>query len=127
MDVLEFRDYCLSLPLVEECTPFDETTLVFKIGGKMFCYFDMTEFQWIALKCDPDEAVRLREQYPDAITPAYHSNKRHWNGLRVDGLLSDEFVRSQVRASYVLVAQGITPRALRDEVAAVIKEAGLES
>ena len=54
MDILELRRYCLSLPLAEECTPFDETTLVFKIGGKMFCYTDMVEFRWIAVKCDPD-------------------------------------------------------------------------
>lgn len=126
MDVLEFRDFCLSLPLVEECTPFDETTLVFKVGGKMFCYFDMTEFGWVALKCDPDEAVRLREQYDGLVTPAYHSNKRHWNGVRVDGGLPDEFVRGQVRASYLLVAQGITPRALREEVLATIAEAGIK-
>ena len=41
MDVLAFRDYCLSLPLTEECTPFDETTLVYKVGGKMYAYADM--------------------------------------------------------------------------------------
>ncbi len=124
MDIVEFRDYCLSLPLVEECMPFDQTTLVFKIGGKMFCYTDMVDFQWIAVKCDPDEAVRLRELYPDGVTPAYHSNKRHWNGVRVDGLLGDAFVREQVLASYRLVARGITPRALRDEIAEVIAAAG---
>lgn len=80
MDILELRRYCLSLPLAEECTPFDETTLVFKIGGKMFCYTDMVEFRWIAVKCDPDRAVLLRERYPELVTPAFHSNKRHWNG-----------------------------------------------
>ena len=82
MDILELRRYCLSLPLAEECTPFDETTLVFKIGGKMFCYTDMVEFRWIAVKCDPDRAVLLRERYPELVTPAFHSNKRHWNGIR---------------------------------------------
>ena len=85
MDILELRRYCLSLPLAEECTPFDETTLVFKIGGKMFCYTDMVEFRWIAVKCDPDRAVLLRERYPELVTPAFHSNKRHWNGIRTDG------------------------------------------
>ena len=69
MDILELRRYCLSLPLAEECTPFDETTLVFKIGGKMFCYTDMVEFRWIAVKCDPDRAVLLRERYPELVTP----------------------------------------------------------
>ena len=38
MDVLAFRDYCLSLPFTEECTPFDETTLVYKVGGRMYAF-----------------------------------------------------------------------------------------
>ena len=101
MDILELRRYCLSLPLAEECTPFDETTLVFKIGGKMFCYTDMVEFRWIAVKCDPDRAVLLRERYPELVTPAFHSNKRHWNGIRTDGDLPDAFIREQLRHSYL--------------------------
>ena len=125
MDIIEFRHFCLSLPLVEESTPFDETTLVFKVGGKMFCYADMVDFDRIAVKCDPDEAIALREQFPDLVVPAYHSNKRHWNGVRVDGDLPDSFVREQVRKSYRLVAAGITPKTLREEVAAAIEKSGL--
>ena len=60
MDILEYRDYCLSLPFVEESTPFDETTLVFKVGGRMFTYAGMEDFRRLAVKCDPDEAVGLR-------------------------------------------------------------------
>ena len=125
MDILELRRYCLSLPLAEECTPFDETTLVFKIGGKMFCYTDMVEFRWIAVKCDPDRAVLLRERYPELVTPAFHSNKRHWNGFRTDGDLPDAFIREQLRHSYLLVAAGITPKALRQEIRNQIEKAGL--
>lgn len=84
MDVLSFRDYCLSLPLTEESTPFDETTLVYKIGGKMYACADMNDFGQVAVKCDPDEAVRLRERYEE-IGPAYHFNKTHWNGIRTAG------------------------------------------
>ena len=113
------------LPLAEECTPFDETTLVFKIGGKMFCYTDMVEFRWIAVKCDPDRAVLLRERYPELVTPAFHSNKRHWNGIRTDGDLPDAFIREQLRHSYLLVAAGITPKALRQEIRNQIEKAGL--
>ena len=53
MDILEYRDYCLSLPFVEESTPFDETTLVFKVGGRMFTYAGMEDFRRLAVKCDP--------------------------------------------------------------------------
>lgn len=125
MDIIEFRHFCLSLPATEESTPFDETTLVFKVGGKMFCYTDMVEFEWAALKCDPDRAIVLREQYPDLVVPAYHSNKRHWNGVRVDGDLPEAFIHEQVLDSYRLVAAGITPKALRESVAAQIKKSGL--
>ncbi len=50
MDILEYRDYCLSLPFVEESTPFDETTLVFKVGGRMFTYAGMEDFRRRAVK-----------------------------------------------------------------------------
>ncbi len=65
MDVLSFRDYCLSLPMTEESTPFDETTLVYKVGGRMYACADMVDFATIAVKCDPDEALLLRERYPE--------------------------------------------------------------
>jgi predicted DNA-binding protein (MmcQ/YjbR family) len=125
MDVLEFRQYCLSLPLVEETTPFDETTLVYKVGGKMFCYTDMVDFEWIALKCEPGEAIELRERYPGLVTPAYHGNKKHWNGVNTRGELPDRFIKEQLRGSYLLVAKNITPKTLRDEVAAAIEKSGM--
>ena len=96
MDILEFRDYCLSLPMSEECTPFDETTLVYKIGGKMYAYAGMENFTRFAVKCDPDRAVELRERYRE-ITPAWHSSKRHWNDVYVTGDLPEAFLREQIR------------------------------
>ena len=109
MDVLTFRDYCLSLPMAEETTPFDETTLVYKVGGKMFACADMAEFEWVAVKCDPAEAVLLREQY-DEESAAWHFNKRH----------------EQIRNSYLLVLRcSVTPKALREEILAYVGEHGL--
>ena len=116
MDVLTFRDYCLSLPMAEETTPFDETTLVYKVGGKMFACADMAEFEWVAVKCDPAEAVLLREQY-DEVSAAWHFNKRHWNAVRTTGDLPDGFIREQIRNSYLLVLRcSVTPKALREEI-----------
>ena len=110
MDILEDRDYCLSLPFVEESTPFDETTLVFKVGGRMFTYAGMEDFRRLAVKCDPDEAVGLRERY-EGVEAAWHGNKRLWNDLYVDRDLSDAFVREQIRRSYM--SCGITSRPAR--------------
>lgn len=125
MDLLSFRAYCLSLPMAAECTPFDETTLVYKVGGKMFACADMAEFATIAAKCDSDEAVALRERYPE-IDGAFHFNKRYWNGIRTDGDLPDAFIREQIRNSYLLVVRrNVTPRSLRDEILRCVEERGL--
>lgn len=125
MDVLTFRDYCLSLPLTDESTPFDETTLVYKVGGKMFACADMADFNWVAVKCDPDEAELLRERY-DEVTTARHFSKRHWNSIRTTGDLPDSFIREQIRNSYLLVLrQNVTPKALREEILAHVEKHGL--
>ncbi len=125
MDVLSFRDYCLSLPLTEETTPFDETTLVYKIGGRMFACADMVDFSSVSVKCDPDEAVALRERY-DRITAAPHFNKRHWNAIPTADDLPDAFIREQIRRSYLLVVQqNVSPRALREEILQAVARCGL--
>ena len=99
MNIEEFRELCLSFPHTTEEFPFDETTLVFKVFNKMFTYADIMPFETIALKCDPDRAIELREKYPE-ITPAYHSNKKHWNGVYMHGSLSDKFIAELVEHSY---------------------------
>ncbi len=116
MDIFEFREFCLrTLPLTEEATPFDETTLVFKVQGKMFALCDMDDFSWINLKCDPDKAVEQRERYHEWIKPGFHMNKNHWNTVSVAGDLSDAFLRELIRDSYLLVVNGL-PRAKKAEV-----------
>ena len=125
MDVLSFRDYCLSLPMTEESTPFDETTLVYKVGGRMFTYASMEEFRRLAVKCDPDEALVLRDRF-EGVEAAWHSNKRHWNDLYVDRDLTDAFLREQIRRSYMLVLRrSVVPRSLRDEILAEVEHVGL--
>lgn len=125
MDILEFRDYCLSLPLSEESTPFDETTLVYKIGGRMYAYAGMDDFTRFAVKCDPDRAIELRECYRE-VTPAWHSSKKHWNDVYVTGDLTEEFLREQIRNSYLLVLrQNVTPKSLREEIQRYVDEHGL--
>lgn len=113
MDVLEFREYCLSLPMSEESTPFDENVLVYKIGGKMFAYADMNDFRRFAVKCDPDAAGELRALHPEVL-PAHHSDPRHWNDVHTDGSLTDDFLREQILTSYRLVImKSVTPKARR--------------
>jgi len=75
MNIEIIREYCLSKPGATESFPFNDTVLVFKVGGKMFALVDLSEDnRGITLKCDPELALELREHHPE-VTPAYHFNK----------------------------------------------------
>ena len=104
MNIETLRDYCLSLPDVEETLPFGPDTLVYKIGGKVFLLtgLDSEEFRF-NVKCDPDLAIELRDQY-DCMLPGWHMNKKHWNTVVVDGSVSDKQLREWIDHSYQLVA-----------------------
>ncbi len=95
----ELRSYCLSKPHVSEGFPFDHTTLVFKVDGKLFALVDTTVFEQVNLKCDPDLAIELREQY-QGVTPGYHMNKKHWNTVRINEDVPDDVVYTLVDESY---------------------------
>lgn len=114
MDIESFRDYCLSLPSVEEATPFDEVNLVFKVGGKMFALCDIDDFKWINLKCDPQRAIELRELYEE-VRPGWHMSKVHWNTVSVVGALPDTLLRQWTLDSYNLVVAGL-PRKVRESI-----------
>ncbi len=115
MNYEDLRDYCMSLKGVTESFPFDEFSLVLKVQGKMFALLplDNPETQ-IALKCDPERAIALREEY-EAITPAYHFNKKHWNSVFVHPQISREFMCELIRHSYDLVVVGL-PRVLKEDL-----------
>jgi predicted DNA-binding protein (MmcQ/YjbR family) len=109
MNVEEIRDYCLKKPCVTESTPFDEVTLVFKVCEKMFALVPLDEPDCrIALKCDPEEAIRLREQIPEAVVPAWHFNKKHWNTVIVTNAPSRRQVEQWIDDSYQLVVAGLS-------------------
>lgn len=101
MNVEEIREYCISKPGVTEGFPFDDTTLVFKVGGKMFALLSLEDDLSMNLKCDPELAISLREQYP-AIIPGYHMNKTHWNTVFTNGV-SDDLLRELIDGSYLLI------------------------
>ncbi len=112
-----FRDLCLSHPFVTESLPFGPTALVSKVGGKMFALLSLDEVEATAnLKCEPEEAVELRERYA-GVAPGYHMNKRHWNTVTLASDVPDAEIRAMVAASYALVVAGL-PRAAREALAA---------
>jgi len=117
MNIEELREYCISKKGVTECFPFDEVTLVFKVMGKMFALTNLDGSTTINLKCDPDRAIELREQYSD-ILPGYHMNKTHWNTVNVQGSLSNQMIKELIGHSYDLVVRSLT-RKLREELQAM--------
>lgn len=104
MDLEQLREYTLSKPGAEETQPFGPDNLVYKVNGKMFL---LTSFDSIPLqfnvKCDPELALELREQYA-AVIPGYHMNKKHWNTVIIDGSISNKELQKMIDHSYELVA-----------------------
>lgn len=100
MNIEEIREYCLSVKGAEECFPFDDSTLVFKVMGKMFAYMGLEpkDEYFINLKCDPEKAIELREQY-DAVKPGYHSNKKYWNSIYFGKGVSDNNLKKWIQHS----------------------------
>jgi predicted DNA-binding protein (MmcQ/YjbR family) len=99
----EIRAYCLLKPGVEECFPFDETTLVFKVGGKMFLLLSLdANPPEMNVKCEPEKALELRGRY-DCVQPGYHMSKKHWNTVSCDGSLPRKIIFGWINDSYELV------------------------
>lgn len=118
MNIEELRDYCILLKGVTEEFPFDETTLVFKVAGKMFCLTDLEDKFAIALKNTPEKNMELREQYP-AVKPGYHMSKKHWNTIDVDGSVPDDLLKDWIDESYDLVVLKLS-RAEKQKLKSII-------
>lgn len=117
MHIEQFRSYCLEKAGVTEEFPFGPETLVFKVMGKLFALTHISYFESVNMKCDPEEAVLLREQYP-AVKPGYHMNKKHWNTVLIDGSIPEALFLSWVDNSYNLVVAGL-PKKLKDQLAII--------
>ena len=110
----DLREYCLSREGATEGEPFGPGALVFKVGTKMFATLAYQEDDLrITLKCQPELAEELRNNY-DAIIPGYYMNKKHWNTVIIDGSINDEFLKSLIDDSYDLVFKGLKKRERED-------------
>lgn len=114
MDIISAREYCISLPHTEETFPFGNDHLVLKVGGKMYAIIALDGDSTIALKCDPELAVTLREQYPE-VQPGYHLHKKHWNTVLLNDRIADSIIREWILMSYQLTIQGLTKK-IRQEL-----------
>jgi predicted DNA-binding protein (MmcQ/YjbR family) len=105
MNIESIREYILNKPSVTEGFPFGEDTLVFKLENKIFFLVGLDEAPLkFNVKCNPEKAIQLREEYPESVLPGYHMNKKHWNTIIVDGRLSARQLKEMIDDSYNLVA-----------------------
>lgn len=113
MNIQQLYEFCFSKKGVTEHFPFDEDTLVFKVGGKMFALTSLQKWEkeepTINLKCNPERAIELRAQYED-IQPGWHMSKAHWNTVGCNGDVSDKLILDLINHSYDLVLSSLTKK-----------------
>ncbi len=110
MNIEEFRQFCISKKGVTEEFPFDEQTLVFKVMGKMFALSGLERVpSQVNLKCDPERAIQLREEYDGTIIAGYHMSKVHWNTLMIEQL-PPKLILELTDHSYDLVVSKFTKK-----------------
>lgn len=112
MNIESYREYCLSKRGATEGFPFDNNTLVFKVGGKMFSLTRVETFESVNLKCDPERAIELRERF-NGVEPGYHMSKVHWNTVKIGEDVPDHLLLELVDHSYDLVVKSLSKK-LRD-------------
>ena len=114
MNVEEFRDFCLSFPDAMEGMPFDgffknsRSILVFYVGKKMFCLFDLDKFDRCTVKCDPNLIDELRER--KGIDKPFNLSQKHWLSIDLKGDASWELIKYLVSESYKLVVAGVSKK-----------------
>ena len=117
MNIQQLYEFCLNKKGVTEHFPFDEDTLVFKVGGKMFCLTSLSDQEKgtpsLNLKCNPQVAIELREKF-DGITPGYHMSKIHWNTVKINDDVPDKKAFHLINHSYELVFASLTKK-VREE------------
>ena len=115
MNIEQFRTYCLSKKHVTESFPFDDVTLVFKVANKMFALASLnSKPTTVNLKCNPEKAIQLREEY-SAIVEGYHMSKKHWNTVYFHSDVKDKMMCDLINDSYDLVFESLTKK-VKEEV-----------
>jgi predicted DNA-binding protein (MmcQ/YjbR family) len=114
MNIEEYRNFCLALPGVTEGFPFGPETIVFKVMNKMFALTNIETYDFVNLKCDPERAIMLREEY-DGISPGWHMNKVHWNSVKTSADVDDELLKELIRHSYELIVESL-PKKSKEEL-----------
>ena len=116
MDHQQVLLYLLSKPEAVEEFPFGSDVAVLKVKHKMFATMALGKgddkdknLWWVNLKCDPQEAVMLRDIFP-AVIPGYHMNKLHWNTIKLDNSIPYRELLRMIDNSYNLVVSKMSKK-----------------
>ena len=109
MNIEELRDYCILKKGVTESFPFDDKVLVFKVMNKMFALVNVEIADSVNLKCDPDHAIELREQFM-GVREGYHMSKKHWNTVLIESDVNQELLLELIDNSYNLIVSKLTKK-----------------
>ncbi|WP_290537711.1 MULTISPECIES: MmcQ/YjbR family DNA-binding protein [Alcanivorax] len=116
MDVKAAQAYLLSKPEARKDFPFGPDVAVMKVRDKMFATLGEEQGEGrMNLKCDPDQALALRDIF-EAVIPGYHMNKKHWNTIKLDGSIPEGEIQRMIDHSYALVVGGL-PKKVREAMA----------
>jgi predicted DNA-binding protein (MmcQ/YjbR family) len=106
MNIEILRGYVIQKPFVTEGFPFGDSVIVFKVNGKVFLLISLdTSPLQFNVKCDPEKAIELREEYPGSVLPGFHMNKKHWNTVIINGTLSKKQIFEMLDESYKLAGK----------------------
>ena len=104
---MDIADVALNLPGTAVEEPFEPGVPVFKVDGKVFAV--LQPGHQVTLKCDPEQALSLRDRYP-SVTPGYHMNKKHWNTVQLDGSVPDDELAELIEHAWDQVVAGLPKR-----------------
>lgn len=109
MNFEDIYSHCTSKQFATEDYPFDTSTLVFKVGGKLFLLIDSDNPNSINVKCNPEKGVELRETYL-GIQPGYHMNKKHWLTIQLNSDIPNSIILNCIDQSYELVFKSLSKK-----------------
>ena len=109
----EILSYGLSFPNTYQEAPFhDPNWQLVRVEGskKAFLWtYERDGCLNLNVKVDPRWRDFWRDTY-DAVVPAYHQNKEHWNTIILDGSIPDADVKRMIAESYDLVTDSPSKR-----------------
>lgn len=121
MNIEDLRNHCLAVKGVEECTPFGENIIVYKIMNKMFAFYSLNpkEFEYfVVLKCDPDKTVELREKYQGITKGFYAGDSLTWNSVYIQRDVPDILIAELIEHSVEEVVKKL-PKKKQEEYRAL--------